>query len=84
MGRVQYSPQRLKRGAEMGRKIQGYEDWCPECGHLLSKKKWNCSFCGLSLNDLKINDFGIGSWDDYSDLNKKSNIDEDIDWLIDN
>jgi hypothetical protein len=35
----------------MGRKIRRNEDWCPECGHLLPKKAWNCHFCGWSLHD---------------------------------
>lgn len=68
----------------MGRKFQRYEDWCPECGHLLSPKTWNCPFCGWSSHDLKIYDSGIDSWNDYSDFNKISSIEEDIDLLIDN
>jgi hypothetical protein len=68
----------------MGRRFQRHEDWCPECGHLLPKKTLNCSFCGWSFNDLNIHDYGIDSWDDYSDSNKISSIEEDIDRLIDN
>ena len=70
--------------AKMGRRFQSYEDWCPECGHLLQKKALNCVFCSWSLNDLKIEDSGIDPWDDYSDLNKISSIEEDIDRLLDN
>lgn len=34
----------------MGKRIRRTEDWCPECGHLLPKKKWDCQFCGWSLS----------------------------------
>ncbi|RLC27003.1 MAG: hypothetical protein DRH21_00430 [Deltaproteobacteria bacterium] len=66
----------------MGQRLQKYEDLCPECGHLLPKETWNCSFCGRSLHDLKIHDSRIGSWDDYTDLNKMSSIEEDFDRLL--
>ncbi len=69
---------------KMGRTIRRNEDWCPECGHLLPKKTWNCQFCGWSLNDLEIYDSGIDPWDDYSDINNISSIDRDVDRLIDN
>jgi hypothetical protein len=42
-------PPQSKKGEKMGRRIRRNEDWCPECGHLLPKKGWNCHFCGWSL-----------------------------------
>ncbi len=35
----------------MGKRIRRNQEWCPECGHLLPKKKWECQFCGWSINE---------------------------------
>ena len=76
-------PNKSKEG-KMVRRFQRNDDWCPECGHLLPKRTWNCPFCGWSIHDLQIDDYGIDTWDDYSDLKNISNVDQDIDRLIGN
>ena len=46
-----------KRVKKMGRRIRRNEDWCPECGYLLARKKWNCQFCGWSLYESQVIDW---------------------------
>ena len=59
------------------------EDYCAECGHLLSKSRTQCPFCGWSQHDFRLNDSGFDSWDRYANLNLLSNPDEDVDRILD-
>ena len=38
----------------MARRISRYEEWCPECGHLLPKNNWDCDFCGWSGSSSRL------------------------------
>lgn len=69
----------INKECKMKRKFHKNDEWCPECGHLLPKKTWNCQFCGWSLNDLQMYDSEIDYWDDYSTMNNIPGIDSDID-----
>lgn len=37
----------------MKKKYDPYDDLCPECGHLMSRTRSNCRFCGWSQHQLK-------------------------------
>lgn len=52
------------------------EDYCPQCGHLLSKDK-SCSFCNFSQSEEQMDNRIIESFDwvqeDYYRLNLTDN-----------
>ena len=59
------------------------EECCPECGHLLSKKRFHCRFCGWSPHDFRLHDSGFDSWERYADSNTLLNTHEDVDQILD-
>ena len=68
----------------MRQRFRRNEDWCPECGHLLPKKNWNCPHCGWTSGAVESYESEIYLLGDYSDSLDIPNVDRDIDRLIDN
>ncbi|MBC8246749.1 MAG: hypothetical protein H8E81_04115 [Deltaproteobacteria bacterium] len=67
----------------MRQMIDGEENYCLECGHLLSARQPHCPFCGWSLHDFPSDDSGFDVWDSAAELDTLANTDTDIDRLID-
>ena len=57
----------------MKRRYSRFEDMCPECGHLVSKKQCDCPFCGSNLQDFASSDLKLFSWEDLSASHDISN-----------
>ena len=59
------------------------ENCCPECGHLLSKRRLECSYCGWSRYDSQIPEalFDPENTQEYSEIYYKDY--DDIERLID-
>jgi hypothetical protein len=57
----------------MKRRHSGFEDMCPVCGHLVSKKPYDCPFCGSNLQDFSASDIELFSWEDLSASHDVSN-----------
>jgi hypothetical protein len=49
----------------MGHKYQIYKDLCSECGHLVSRTRSHCPFCGWTRDDSHIAQFFSGAESKY-------------------
>ena len=67
----------------MGRGFRSTEELCPECGHLLTTKSWDCRFCGWNMDNSKTQAYSVDSWNDYGESDKFSFIDLDVEQLAD-
>lgn len=61
-----------RKEAKMGRRFGGNEELCPECGHLLTTKSWNCQFCGWNMDKSKMHTSAVDLWNDYPDIDNIS------------
>jgi len=67
----------------MGRKLQRNVELCPECGHLLPQKTWNCHFCGWTIGNVESYNSAMDLMVEYSNLDNIADVDRDIERLID-
>jgi hypothetical protein len=65
----------------MRRKFNRNTELCPECGHVITPKSWNCQFCGCDLDNAKSHTSSVDPWNDYPDINNIPYVDTDIDQL---
>ncbi|MEJ2638445.1 MAG: hypothetical protein P8010_02620 [Desulfosarcinaceae bacterium] len=63
--------------------IDKNEDCCPQCGHLLPIRSWNCVHCDWSWDPVKMQDIEMRSWDSYTNLDNIADLDRDADLWID-
>lgn len=61
-----------RKEVKMGRRFGGNEELCPECGHLLTTKSWNCQFCGWNMDNSKMHTSAVDLWNDYPDIDNIS------------
>jgi hypothetical protein len=67
----------------MGAFIDKNEDCCPQCGHLLPIRSWNCRYCDWSLDSAKIPATDLTAWKNDINIDELGAFDRDIDGWID-
>lgn len=63
----------------MERKFNRNEELCPECGHVITPKSWNCRFCGCDLDSSKTHTSSVDFWNDYPDIDNIPYVDVEED-----
>lgn len=59
------------------------QDYCPECGHLLPKRRFECPYCGWVRNDYQVSEalFNPENTKEYGAIFSRDS--DDIERLID-